>query len=46
MRILTAVLLVDVLDVVTAGVLGSVGLDHVEIRRVTAALWRTMTRDS
>lgn len=37
--ILTAGLLVDVLDVVTAGALGSVGLDHVEIRRVAAALW-------
>jgi hypothetical protein len=37
--ILTASLLVDVIDVVTAGALGSVGLDHVEVRRVAAALW-------
>jgi hypothetical protein len=37
--ILTATLLIDVVDVVTAGALGSVGLDHVEIRRVAATLW-------
>ena len=36
---LTAGLMVDVLDVVTASALGSVGLDHVEIRQVAAALW-------
>jgi hypothetical protein len=36
---LTASLLVDVVDVTTAAVLGSVGLDAVEIRRTAAALW-------
>jgi hypothetical protein len=37
--ILTAGLLVDVVDVAIAAVLGSVGLDHVEIRRSAAAVW-------
>jgi hypothetical protein len=37
--ILSAALLVDVADVATAAILGTVGLDHVEIRRVAAALW-------
>ena len=36
--ILTAGLLVDVVDVATAAVLGSVGLDHVEMRRAAAAV--------
>ena len=37
--ILTAALLVDVVDVSTAAILGSVGLDRVEIRRVAATVW-------
>jgi hypothetical protein len=36
---LTAALLVDVVDIVTAAILGSVGLDAVEIRRAVATLW-------
>jgi hypothetical protein len=37
--LLTASLLVDVVDVMTAAALGSVGLDAVEIRRTAAAIW-------
>jgi hypothetical protein len=37
--LLTASLLVDVVDITTAAVLGSVGLDAVEIRRTAAAIW-------
>ena len=37
--ILTASLLVDVVDLTTAAILGSVGLDAVEIRRTAAAIW-------
>ena len=37
--ILTASLLVDAVDITTAALLGSVGLDAVEIRRTAAAIW-------
>jgi hypothetical protein len=37
--ILTAGLLVDVVDLATAAILGSVGLDAVEIRRTAAVIW-------
>jgi hypothetical protein len=32
-------LLVDMVDISTAAILGSVGLDRVEIRRVAAPVW-------
>jgi hypothetical protein len=37
--LLTASLLVDVVDITTAATLGSVGLDAIEIRRAAAAIW-------
>ena len=37
--ILTAALLVDLVDISTAAILGAVGLDAVEIRRTAAAIW-------
>ena len=37
--ILTAALLVDTLDICTAGILANVGLNAVEIRQVAAAVW-------
>jgi hypothetical protein len=37
--VLTASLLVDVVDLTTAAILGSVGLDTVEVRRTAAVIW-------
>jgi hypothetical protein len=37
--LLTASLVVDLVDVTTAAGLGAVGLNHIEIRRAAAALW-------
>ena len=37
--VLTAALLVDAVDLTTAAILGSVGLDAIEIRRAAAAIW-------
>jgi hypothetical protein len=39
LSILTAALLVDVVEVTTAAALGSAGLEHIEIRRIAAAVW-------
>lgn len=39
LSILTASLLVDVMDVCTAGILGAVGLNSIEIRHVAATVW-------
>ena len=39
LSILTAGLVVDLVDITTAAVLASVGLDDVEIRRTAAAIW-------
>jgi hypothetical protein len=37
--ILTAALVVDLVDVTTAAILGAVGLDHVEARQAAATIW-------
>lgn len=36
---LTAALVVDLVDITTAGILGATGLDSVEVRRAAAAIW-------
>lgn len=37
--LLTASLVVDLVDVSTAAILGAVGLDQIEVRRAAAAIW-------
>ena len=39
LSILTAGLVVDLIDVSTAAILGAVGLDQIEIRRTAATIW-------